>query len=456
MLLSGTGAHGAYHAGALRALQEAGVKIDLMAGHGIGAAGAAVAAIDGQGRLWEPDGLWADPQVSALYGWTSLVRQAGWLVLAIAVVLVGPVALLVASSIVAYSVGFAAETIGAGGVITAYADWLRAVLGGPFFSTTVPRLVTILVVVLGVAIVAGAWRERRGAPRSRRADGPAWWRIVGAPIDANLAQRHVTEAIWGLIRGAAAAPLPALDAVARRYTDVLCENLGQPGFRELVLVATDLDGRRDLVGALLTEPYRARFLAAHADADRRNDVLDLAGAGRERTMDLLAGALTPPVVCAPHRATFAADSLWRGETHRLCDRPGSVNRLLEAVAAAGVSQVIVVTAVAPAEGPHQLGAAGVDLRSRVGAFVAAAETAALRDALEVARLRFDAVYLVRPSRSPVGPFDMVGAYDRASDRRQGLEELTARGYEDAYRQFIEPVVGASGDVLGDLHPDDRV
>ena len=38
LVLCGTGAHGAYHAGALRAFQEAGVRIDLLAGHGVGAA----------------------------------------------------------------------------------------------------------------------------------------------------------------------------------------------------------------------------------------------------------------------------------------------------------------------------------------------------------------------------------------------------------------------------------
>jgi hypothetical protein len=48
----------------------------------------------------------------------------------------------------------------------------------------------------------------------------------------------------------------------------------------------------------------------------------------------------------------------------------------------------------------------------------------------------------------VGPFDVAGAYDEASDRRQDVIELMARAYEDAYHQFIEPVVGASGDRVG--------
>jgi hypothetical protein len=57
------------------------------------------------------------------------------------------------------------------------------------------------------------------------------------------------------------------------------------------------------------------------------------------------------------------------------------------------------------------------------------------------------VYLIAPAHNAVGPFDLGGAYDETSDRRQSLSELMQQGYEDAYRQFIEPVVGASGDQL---------
>ena len=57
------------------------------------------------------------------------------------------------------------------------------------------------------------------------------------------------------------------------------------------------------------------------------------------------------------------------------------------------------------------------------------------------------MYLICPAHNPIGAFDFVGAYDEASDRRQDLVELMERAYEDAYRQFIEPVVGASGEHL---------
>jgi len=62
-------------------------------------------------------------------------------------------------------------------------------------------------------------------------------------------------------------------------------------------------------------------------------------------------------------------------------------------------------------------------------------------------MHFDALYVIQPGHNPIGPYDVEGAYDEASDRRQNLSELVERAYEDAYRQFIEPVVGASGEQL---------
>jgi hypothetical protein len=294
--------------------------------------------------------------------------------------------------------------------------------------------------------VGVALGERRAAAK-RRSEGRWWWRIIGAPLDAEPVRERFAVTIWELIRGAATIDRPSPSSLGRRYSEVLAENLGQPGFRELVLVATDLDARRDVVAALLREPYRHEFMAPRAGRDRRAEVLDLTGIDGDHALDVLGSALTPPLVCDPQLVTFAPDSFWRGETHRLCDRPGSVNRLLEEVAAAGASQLVVVSAVAPVGAPHRLRAPRLDLRSRLGEFQSAAEAAALRDALEIARLRFDSVYMICPAHNPVGPFDFAGAYDEASDRRQDLSELMERAYEDAYRQFIEPVVAASGEHL---------
>jgi len=412
--MSGTGAHGAYHAGVLRALHEAGVKIDVLAGQGIGAGSAALAAIDGGARLWDENGVWRSPRLRALYGWNIILRSTA---------------------------------AGGGAILSALAVVVLLRLLVPEAVSIANAAIAVGAVSLMVAIALTMARGRVPAASRRRAHGPWWWRLCGAPFDASAARELFAAAIRELIPGASLERQSGSDSLGRRYSEALHENLGHPGFGELILVATDLDARRDTVAALLREPYRTEFLAPRPDRDRRSEVLDLAGASRDHAIDIVGAAITPPLVCDPHLVTFAADSFWRGETHRMCDRAGSIHRLLEETAATGATQAIVVSAVSSAAAPHRLRAPRLDLRSRLGEFQSAAESAALRDALEMARLRFDSVYVIAPAHNALGPFDFDGAYDEASDRHQALEELMVRGYEDAYRHFIEPVVGASGEQL---------
>ena len=416
LVLCGTGAHGAYHAGVLRALHEAGVKIDVVAGQGIGAGSAALAAIGGAARVWEDSGIWRSLKVRSLYSWQPVV-------IALPIAVAAFVLLLLATVTAA----------AAGWVLPA---WWPGVLAA-----------MLLALAAACAVVI-----RRHASSGRRAVGRWWWRIIGSPIDAESTRAVFLSAIWDLIRGAAPAAQPGRGTLGRRYTEVLTENVGQPGFAELVLVATDLDARRDVVAALLHEPYRTEFLAPHPGRDRLSEIMDLTGVARSHALDIVAAALTPPLIAEPVLVTYSTDSFWRGESHRMCDRAASIHRLLEEVAAAGATQVIVVSAVAPVPAPHRLRLPRMDLRSRLGEFLASAEAAALRDALEMARLRFDSVYVISPAHNPIGPFDVRGAYDEASDRRQDLSELMARAYEDAYHQFIEPVVGASGEQLAQSEP----
>jgi hypothetical protein len=62
--------------------------------------------------------------------------------------------------------------------------------------------------------------------------------------------------------------------------------------RELLLVATDLDARHDVVAAVLREPYRADFVAPRVGRNRQAEALDLTGVARDHAIDILAGALT--------------------------------------------------------------------------------------------------------------------------------------------------------------------
>jgi hypothetical protein len=295
--------------------------------------------------------------------------------------------------------------------------------------------------------VLSAFRERQ----TRHARGGWWWRIVGAPLAADGTIDAAWRAIWDLVRGAAAVRTPARVDLARRYTELLAENLGQPGFRELVLVAHDVDAGRDLVFALVDEERRRELIRRPLTRDaenRRAEVFDLAGIARDHLADAVAAALTVPLATDLHEVRFAPDGYWRGETHRLCDRPASLERLWQELAGIGVEQVILVSAAPESPGPHALAAPRLDWRGRLGEYVHSSEAAALRDGLGRRRADDPALFLIRPAHNPVGPFDFDGGFDDRSDRRLHLSELMNRGYEDGYHQFIEPIVGASGDRVG--------
>src|SRR5437764_9741560 len=78
LVLTGTGTAGAYHAGVLRALHEAGVKLDIVAGRGVGVIGALFAAVDGAQLLWSDKGFWRADGVERLYEWRRVPRVVVW------------------------------------------------------------------------------------------------------------------------------------------------------------------------------------------------------------------------------------------------------------------------------------------------------------------------------------------------------------------------------------------
>lgn len=457
LVLTGIGADGAYHAGVLRALDEAGVKVDLVAGRGVGAIGAVLASIDGAARLWDARGLWRVPAVARLYEWRWPVRVVLTLLVLFALATAAPVAFL-AVALLVYPFGLLLGMAGLESGATVV-DWYARLLGRAFMPDAIPTWLprTIAVFALGAAAVlvvgsALAWWQ---APLKRRLVGNRAWALVGAPLDASRAVAHFTRGIWDLLRGGAtlAAPRPA--DLSCRFCDLLAENLGQPGFRELLLIAHDLDARRDLVFGLVREPFRRTlFPPPTAPAPRRAEGFDLAGLAREHLIDVLGAALSVSGVSEAPLIRFSGDTYWRGEVHRLTDRPASLGRLLEEVAAAGAEQVIVVSASPEPPAPHELVAPRVDAMGRLSEQAASAEASALRDALRHLPHHFRGVYAIRPAHNPVRPFDLAGAYDQRSDRHQSLEELMERGYEDGYHQFIDPVVGASGERMSGIAADD--
>jgi hypothetical protein len=446
LVLTGTGTAGAYHAGVLRALHEAGVKIDIVAGRGVGVVGALFAAVDGAQRLWDDKGFWKAPDVQSLYRW-RVVPHVVAVALAVSLAIVALPIAAVAVGLVVFPIDFVLKMIGAGGaagLVGAYLRFADAAFAPDALPTWLPRLVLL---VLGAAAAVAAIDGWLHGPR--RGHGALWWRAMRAPMSSRAAIDRCWRVMWDLVRGAAALEQPPPAELGRRYAELLADNLGQPGFRELLIAVHDADAHRDLLFALVSESRRrdlVRRATSEAAEARRAEVFDLAGVARDHLPDAVAAALTVPLATEWQPVTFAPDAYWRGETHRLGDRPACLIRVIDELIDLGVEQIVLASAAPDTSGPHALAAPRVDGRGRLGEYLLSSEAAVVRDATTTTGgVR---IFTVRPAHNPIGPFDFDGGYDDRSRRRLGLGELMNRGYEDAYHQFIEPVVGASGEKVG--------
>jgi len=445
VLLSGNGTGGAYHAGVLRALHEAGVKIDVMSGRGVGVVGAVFAAIDAAPKTWEDGGVWRRHPAARMYGWRPALLWAARLALLAAAILAVPL-LVLATGLLAYPLSFLVQMINVDAgfrLVTAYSDLVRYAFAPGALPTLIPRSITLCLAAAFGVLAVSAVRLKADPTRSHRhgphRDRGRWWaRLVGSPWSVEPGLAHVRASLWQLFRGPVSAKEPLAAELSRRYTELLLENLGQPGFRELIVATLDLETRGDLIFAALRDDRRAAYFQRS-----RGDLIDLAGVGRNQILEAVAGAVSLPVLTEPHLVAFSPESYWKGETHRTCDRIGSVTRLLDELAAAGVEQVVAVCADADRAAPHRLSKPSGSLDARMAEYFAAAETAAMRDAAMSHKKRFKGLFLIQPAHNPIGSFEFSGAYDERSDRYLNLGELIDRGYEDAYRQFVEPVVGGA-------------
>lgn len=449
VIVGGTGVDGAYHAGVLRALHEAGIKVDLVAGRGVGALAALLFALDGGAALWDPHGLWRRSAKRASYTLTWRYRALGSMLGAMAVTLAVPLLLLAAAALV-WPLALLAGWVGLDAAVpiaARYADWLGWLFSGERLPAWIARAVLVLATLLLACLAVGAMVTAWRSPRRRR--GPVWWRLLGPPVDSSGFADAATRALWDLLRGGAALARPRAADISRRLVELLAGGAGQPGHRDLLLTVHDLDARRDLVfGMMHGDAGRRLFPGAAGAPVRRAEAFDLAGPAGAALLDVVGGALTLAELSEPHTLAFAGESAWRGEVHRLADRPAALARLLEEAAAAGMEQAIVVTATPEPPGPHALQAPRLDPRGRAGEWIASQETAAVRDAVRFAQAHFHAVFVVRPEHNPLLPLDLTGGYDAGSDRAAPPADLLARGYEDAHRLFIEPALGAAGERVG--------
>ena len=260
LLLTGTGADGAYHAGVLRALQEAGIKIDIVGGRGIGAVGAVLAAVDGGAQLWERGGFWRSAAVADLYRWRWPFRALRLLGIAPDRGAGGSRRWCLLLGVVRLSDRAAPRHGRPRGGRAARRGVRRGAVGRAFSPAALPTWLPRLALLLCTAALDRARRRRvagvvaiaavSAIDRQPAVDAARLAARCGAAIDAR--HRNGVAAAEGR-RGDQDA---GAEDLSRRYAELLAENLGQPGFRELLLVVHDLDAHRDLVFGLVRDPYR--------------------------------------------------------------------------------------------------------------------------------------------------------------------------------------------------------
>jgi hypothetical protein len=469
VVFAGSGSSGAYHAGVLRALDESGVKLDLVVGSGVGTVAAAFAAVAGGPKLYGKGGFWDGVRFRALYR----LRPAARAVAALLGVAFGVFLLPLAF-------GFGAGLLGlvvlvASNVWPGIESRLAADLGGGLALARGPYLAALAAPVFVLSALAFGCGVSLLYRRGRRAAEAFEWLLSPEPGTARL-----RRALWEVARGATLSTAPDSEAeLGRRYVGLLSENLGQPGFRELILRAADLDAAGTLDFVLVADEHRRALAAARArGALTRSavvpEMVDLRAPGYDALFfDGVASGLLPPLAAPLRRVAFPRGGLHAGETHRLADATAAGVAGVGAAFAAGAEQVIVVTAV-PESGlpaPRRRG-----LRATADAVLAALERRAvdleLHEAERLNRIvgalgprredggrawhdpatgrvyRDVAIYVIRPARRALGPLELDGARDPASEVLETPDDLLERGHRDAYRMFVEPVLGAAPEPRG--------
>jgi hypothetical protein len=466
LVLTGSGTSGAYHAGVLKALDESGVKLDLVVGSGVGAVGAAFGAAAGGQRLYGERGFWADVswdgffQLRPALRITVLLLACSFgvfllpLLLALVAFLLFPLVLIVDLVLPGWWSRATALLMVAPSVLRA--PYLAA-LSLPIFLLCAAALIALL----------RLWITQR----RRIAENFEWL------LDPRPARDRLVAALWEIARGPnIASRMPSEAELGRKYVSLLSENLGQPGFRELILRSADLETGGPLPFVLLDDAYRAAFAAARARGPRSRldglpGAIDLRAPGYDVLLfDAVMTGLLPPGVVPVRRVAFPRGGLYGGESHRLTEASLAGGSGLAEAIAAGAEQILFVTA-APEEARPPARRRGA--RALADGVLATLERQAVEGDLSSAErinrmietlghrtddggrawqdpatgtlYRSITLYVIRPERRVLGPLDLDGAEDPATEVRATTADLLELGYRDAYRLFVEPVVGAVPD-----------
>ncbi len=450
VVFTGSGASGAYHAGVLKALDEAGVRIDLMVGSGVGVLAAAFGAAGSGSVLYGEKGLWREitsRRVFRLRSTFRVLRSLG--IVALSAFLVPAfLALLLGMLLPAFLAvdfarpGFMASLLQTLGSV---APALRLFF---IFALAAPTFLALLFILTGFV---GTLRK------SRRRLGES----LESAFDLSGIESEIARRLWEVARGPALnekAPEPS--EVGRHYAALVAENAGQPGFRGMVLRAANLDSHKPLALKLVTNGPGSK-------APEADDLLDLKDTAIAPLLfDVVVSAFASAPLTSPRRVRLPKQGAFGGEIHRIAEASAIAGSGLSEAIALGADRIVVVTATAQDPGPLPVRRG---LKALAAAFVALQERNAVEDDLRQAerlnrvvetvghqrstgerewqdpftgrRFRSVAIHTVRPRRSLLRPLDLDGAVDPANEVETTLLDWMDEGHRDAHRCYLDAALG---------------
>ncbi|MGH9320460.1 MAG: hypothetical protein ACRD3V_11335 [Vicinamibacteria bacterium] len=424
VVLTGEGAHAAYLAGVMSALDAAGVRIDVVLGRGAGALVAAFSALHaeekivGEGGILDAFSRRRPYRVAFLYRLAAVCLMAAFAFIASpAIVGLVSVAALPIQAVIRglVSEGSRSSSSWTSNLVTAMEPY--------YFPAVALPVIVLFTVVAGRALLL-MWK-RRGQRPALGEWLPPFFDL--APLESLLEGR-----LWQLVRGTATEERPRdRRALSDAYTQLLVSGLGQHGFRELVFYALDADTGEEVPFVVLKDRF-AKKMAALADPSR-SEPIDLANEGSSSLLfDALVAASSPPGLVPEVGLKLPRGTRFGGEVHRFTSSLSMGGNTIPDAVAIGAEQIVYVTAAT--RGERLSGVLSERLAAR-----------ALRRSLEndlgwAAERPELRVFVVRPDTERLNPFELSGR-PQLGGERLAPAALADQGERDVERLFLRPVLG---------------
>ena len=423
MVLVGEGTGVAYLVGAMRALDAAGVRIDVVLGRGAGALVAAFSGlsaedkIDGEGGLLAAAGRVRPFRIAPLYRFAALCLAASFAFFA-APALLGLISVVVLPVQALVRGIFPAAAAGS-------PSWLSGLVSAvePYYLPAVALPVIVLFLGFSARCLRLLWRGR-----GRR---PGFSDLFPPPFHLGPLERLLSHRLWQLAKGTATEERPRdRRALSEAYVQLLASGLGQQGFREIVLYALDTDTGDEVPFVALKDRFAKKM--ATDPGPGRKDPIDLSEDGASILFDVLIAALTPPGLSPEVGIRLPRRSKLGGEVHRFVSSLSGAGDALADAVAAGAEQIFYVTSAAA--GSRVSGT----LWERIS--LGAVKTSLERDLLRAAAIPDVPIFVVRPDSERLAPYELQGRPQLGGERLSS-GALVDQGARDVERLFVRPVLG---------------